>query len=118
MRATNLVIGLSCLLATVTLMNAALGPALGINLVTGEQHSVDHTKKNLTSDVDTGITDQGRLSPLTAAKQFVSMITHLTSSSSILYNLGVPAAIANWLTGPMVFVMALGLVALVIRTRL
>lgn len=119
MRAAKLAIALACLLATVTFANAALAPVLGVSLTTGAQEDVDQTKENITSDnVETGATNDGRLNPLSGLDFFTQMINHLRNADTILVNLGIPPVVANWLTGPIVFTMALAFAAVLLRTKL
>ena len=118
MRATNLAIGLVCLIASVTLINAALGPVLGIDLVTGSERDINETNENLSKEIDSKSTNDGELSPIGALRTLVQMINHLSNADTILYNLGLPGPIARWATAPLVFIMAIAMVAIVLRTRL
>jgi hypothetical protein len=118
MRATNLAIALACLLATVTFANAALAPVLGVSFTTGAQEDVNQSEANLTDDVDSGVTNDGDLSPLSGLDFLKEMINHLGNADTILVNLGVPPIVAQWLTAPIIFVMAMAMVAVLLRTRL
>lgn len=116
MRATNLTIGLVAFLATITFVNRALGPLLGINIASGGE-GVDETRENLAEDVDAGVTDGGELSPISAIDLLTDMISNLSNADQILMNFGLPPEVAAWITSPLIIVMAIALVSLVFRTR-
>ncbi len=117
MRATNLVIALVCFLAAVTLMNGVLGPLLGIDIATGGDQ-LDETESDLEGDIDTAVTDDGGISPLSALDLLTSMVSHLMNADTILENFGIPRPIAVFLTSPFVFLAVIAIVSIVVRTRL
>lgn len=117
--ATNLAKLLFILVATVAVVNATVGPMLGIQHQTGVGSEVNQTNKNLTSKYESGVTQGGELQPLAGLQQITSALGLLPHTAVVLINLtGMPPVIAEWLTSPVVLLVALTIAMVLLRFRL
>jgi hypothetical protein len=114
----TLVVAIVCIISAVTVVNAALGPQLGITKTTGLKDDVDTAESTFGNETDGSVTEQGAISPLSAVSKFAQSLSLLPKFGQLLVNLGVHPAIAGFVSGPAFVIAGITLVALAMRVTL
>ena len=113
-----IVVAIVCIVGAVSVVNAALGPALGITKTTGLQDDVNEAESTFGNETDGSVTEQGSISPLSAVSKFAQALSLLPKLPQLLINLGVAPAIANFIGEPAFVIAGITLVALAMRVTL